>query len=55
MALNQGLEIVPVINKIDLPAADPDRVRHEIEEVLALPAPRPQADLRASDSADHGR
>ncbi len=38
MALNQGLEIVPVINKIDLPAADPDRVRHEIEEVLALPA-----------------
>ena len=38
MALNQGLEIVPVINKIDLPAADPDRVKREIEEVLALPA-----------------
>lgn len=38
MALDQGLEIVPVINKIDLPSADPDRVVHEIEEVLALPA-----------------
>ena len=38
LAVNQNLAIVPVINKIDLPAADPDRVRHEIEEVLALPA-----------------
>lgn len=38
MALDQGLEVVPVINKIDLPSADPDRVIHEIEEVLALPA-----------------
>ncbi len=38
LAMNQNLAIVPVINKIDLPAADPDRVRHEIEEVLALPA-----------------
>ena len=36
--LDQGLEVVPVINKIDLPSADPDRVIHEIEEVLALPA-----------------
>lgn len=38
MALEQGLEVVPVINKIDLPAAEPERVLHEIEEVLALPA-----------------
>ncbi len=38
LAVNQNLAIVPVINKIDLPAADPERVRHEIEEVLALPA-----------------
>ncbi|MBX3166531.1 MAG: translation elongation factor 4 [Candidatus Eremiobacteraeota bacterium] len=38
LAMSQNLTIVPVINKIDLPAADPDRVRHEIEEVLALPA-----------------
>ncbi len=38
LATGQNLEVVPVINKIDLPAADPDRVRGEIEEVLALPA-----------------
>ncbi|HYG28710.1 MAG TPA: translation elongation factor 4 [Allosphingosinicella sp.] len=31
-------EIVPVINKIDLPAADPDKVRREIEEIIGLPA-----------------
>jgi GTP-binding protein LepA len=31
-------EIVPVINKIDLPAADPDKVRHEIEDIIGLPA-----------------
>ncbi len=38
MADAQNLHIIPVINKIDLPAADPERVKHEIEEVLALPA-----------------
>ncbi len=38
MALNAHLEIIPVINKIDLPSADPERVRHEIEEALAIPA-----------------
>lgn len=38
MAVSQNLEIVPIINKIDLPAADPDRVKYEIEELLALPA-----------------
>ena len=38
MALGQNLHVIPVINKIDLPAADPDRVKYEIEEVLALPA-----------------
>jgi GTP-binding protein LepA len=31
-------EIVPVINKIDLPSAEPDRVRHEIEDIIGLPA-----------------
>ena len=31
-------EIVPVINKIDLPAADPDKVKHEIEDIIGLPA-----------------
>ncbi len=38
LAMNANLTIIPVINKIDLPAADPDRARHEIEEALAIPA-----------------
>ena len=38
MAMNANLEIIPLINKIDLPAADPERVRAEIEDSLALPA-----------------
>ncbi len=38
MAMNANLEIIPLINKIDLPAADPERVRAEIEEGLAIPA-----------------
>jgi GTP-binding protein LepA len=37
LAVDHGLEVVPVINKIDLPNADPERVRHEIEEVIGLP------------------
>ncbi len=35
-AIEQGLEVLPVINKIDLPAADPDRVVKEIEEIIGL-------------------
>lgn len=38
LAMNAGLEIVPCINKIDLPSADPDRVKQEIEDMLAIPA-----------------
>lgn len=38
LALDNGLEIVPVINKIDLPSADVDRIRDEIEEVLLIDA-----------------
>ncbi len=38
MAMNANLEIIPLINKIDLPAAEPDRVRTEIEDGLAIPA-----------------
>mgnify|MGYP000633453758 CR=1 FL=1 len=34
----ENLEILPVLNKIDLPAADPQRVKDEIENILALPA-----------------
>lgn len=36
LALDNDLEIIPIINKIDLPAADPERVKDEIEEVLGL-------------------
>jgi GTP-binding protein LepA len=38
LALDAGLEIIPVINKIDLPSADPERVRREIEEVIGIDA-----------------
>ncbi len=38
LALDNNLEIVPVINKIDLPSAEPERVRHEIETVIGLDA-----------------
>ncbi|WP_239254001.1 translation elongation factor 4 [Listeria ilorinensis] len=38
LALDNDLEILPVINKIDLPAADPERVRTEIEDVIGLDA-----------------
>ncbi len=37
-AIEQGLEVVPVLNKIDLPSAEPDRVLAEIEEVIGIPA-----------------
>ncbi|MGI6556407.1 translation elongation factor 4 [uncultured Pseudoramibacter sp.] len=38
LALDNDLEILPVINKIDLPSAEPDRVKGEIEDILGLPA-----------------
>lgn len=38
LAVDAGLEIVPVINKIDLPSADPERVKTEIEDVIGIPA-----------------
>ena len=37
-AIEQGLEVVPVINKIDLPSADPDKVSREIEEIIGIDA-----------------
>ncbi len=43
LAIEHDLEVLPVINKIDLPAAEPDRVAHEVEDVIGLPcmdAPR---------------
>ena len=38
LAMDNDLEILPVINKIDLPAADPQRVKNEIEEIIGIPA-----------------
>ncbi len=37
-AIEQGLEVIPVLNKIDLPSAEPERVMHEIEDVIGIPA-----------------
>lgn len=38
LAADHGLEILPVINKIDLPSADPERIKAEIEDVIGIPA-----------------
>ncbi len=38
LALEDNLEIVPVINKVDLPNARPDEVKHEIEDIIGIPA-----------------
>ena len=38
LALEHDLEIIPVVNKIDLPSADPERVKHEIEDIIGLDA-----------------
>ena len=38
LAADHGLEILPVINKIDLPSADPERIKKEIEDVIGIPA-----------------
>jgi len=39
-AIDQGLEVLPVLNKIDLPAAEPDKVIHEIEDIIGIDAQR---------------
>ena len=38
LAVDHGLELLPVINKIDLPSAEPERVKKEIEDVIGIPA-----------------
>lgn len=48
LAVDGGLEIVPVVNKIDLPSADPKRVIDEIEDVIGIPAQdAPQVSAKA--------
>lgn len=50
-AVDQGLEVIPVINKIDLPAADPDRVAQEIEDIIGIDA---TGALHISAKTGHG-
>ncbi len=50
-AIDQGLEVLPVLNKIDLPAADPERVLHEIEDVIGIDA---QDSIRVSAKTGDG-
>ncbi len=52
-ALEQGLEVMPVLNKIDLPAADPDRVSEEIEDIIGIEAvDAPQASAKTGLGVD---
>ncbi|MDQ6618952.1 MAG: translation elongation factor 4, partial [Pseudomonadota bacterium] len=50
-AIEQGVEVVPVLNKIDLPSADPDRVASEIEDIIGIDA---QDAIRASAKTGEG-
>jgi GTP-binding protein LepA len=50
-AVDQGLEVIPVLNKIDLPAADPDRVAREIEDIIGIEAVQA---LQISAKTGHG-
>ena len=50
-AIEQGVEVVPVLNKIDLPAAEPERVIKEIEDIIGIDA---QDALRASAKTGEG-
>ncbi len=52
LAVDAGLEILPVVNKIDLPSADPERVCHEIEDVIGIPAmDAPRISAKTGESA----
>ena len=50
-AIEQGVDVVPVLNKIDLPSADPDRVIEEIEDIIGIPA---HEAIRASAKTGEG-
>ncbi|HKE39163.1 MAG TPA: translation elongation factor 4 [Casimicrobiaceae bacterium] len=50
-AIEQGVEVVPVLNKIDLPSADPPRVIEEIEDIIGIPA---HSAIRASAKTGEG-
>ena len=50
-AIDQGLEVMPVLNKIDLPAADPEKVVAEIEDIIGIDA---QDAIHVSAKTGHG-
>ena len=50
-ATEQGVEVVPVLNKIDLPSAEPERVIEEIEDIIGIPA---KDAIRASAKTGEG-
>jgi len=53
LALDHELELVPVINKIDLPAAEPDRVAHEVEDVIGLDCSEaPRVSAKTGENVD---
>lgn len=53
LAVDNGLEVLPVINKVDLPSAEPDRVVHEIEDVIGIPAEQaPQVSAKTGINVD---
>ncbi len=52
-AIEQGLEVVPVLNKIDLPSADPDKVIKEIEEIIGIEAAGRRAGQRQDRRERH--
>ena len=52
-AIDLGLEVLPILNKIDLPSAEPERVAHEIEEIIGIPADRaPQISAKTGLGVD---
>ena len=53
-ALELGVEVVPVLNKMDLPQADPERAKEEIEDVIGIDADR-RHPLLGQDRHGHGR
>ncbi len=53
LALDHGLEILPVVNKIDLPMADPERVCNEIEDIIGIPAENsPKVSAKTGENVD---
>src|SRR5262249_42758034 len=52
-AIEQGVEVIPVLNKIDLPSADPDKAIQEIEDVIGIPAKEAiRASAKPGDNVD---